>query len=337
MKSGTAFFSSLCFPRFHAAMLVLLLGIVPGAWTQSPATNAADDRSRTSARPDGQSSLAISRSERAGKLSIGPDDELDVSVYGVPELSQHVRVDTSGDAYLVLIGPVHVEGLSSAEAQEVIERRLVEDRLVKNPHVTVYVKEFMSQSVSVVGEVNKPGNYPALSTRRLYDAFQEAGGLTPAAGTVTITHPGQLEKPTIIALSNDPVKSAQANVEIMPGDAIMVSKAPIVYVLGEVNKPGGYVLATESNVKDFEGLTVMRALAMASGPVHGAALNRSRIIRRTPKGIKELPIPLKKIMAGKAPDPPLEAEDILYIPGSRSSAYLNSVLATLTAVSIYRL
>ena len=337
MTSGTFFFSNFHFPRFHVALLVALLAVVQDTWAQSPAVNAADNRSTTKERPGEPSSSAISRNQPVGKLSIGPDDELDISVYGVPELSQHVRVDTFGDAYLVLIGPVHVEGLSSAEAQEVIEKRLVDGRFVKNPHVTVYVKEFTSDSVSVVGEVNKPGNYPALSTRRLYDAVQEAGGLTPAAGNATITHPGQINNPRIVTLSNDPVKSAQANVEIMPGDAIMVSKAPIVYVLGEVNKPGGFVLASDSNAKDSQGLTVLRVLAMASGPVHGAALNRSRIIRRTANGIQELPVPLKKIMAGKAPDPPLEAEDILYIPGSRSIAYLGTLLTTLTAVSIYRL
>jgi len=258
---------------------------------------------------------------------------LDVSVYGVPELSQHARVDASGDVNLLLIGPAHVQGLSSEEAQAVIERRLVEDRFVKNPHVTVYVKEFTSQFVSVVGEVNKPGNYPALSTRRLYDAFQEAGGLTPTAGKVTITHAGQTENPTVLTLSNDPVKAAQANVEVMPGDAITVSKAPVVYVLGEVSKPGGYVLDDDS--KNFQGLTVMRVIALASGPVHGAALNRSRIIRRTSSGLLEIPIRLKRIMAGKAPDPPLEAEDILYVPGGRSSAYLNSVLIALTGAAIY--
>ena len=142
----------------------------------------------------------------------------------MPELSQHVRVDTSGDVYLLLIGPAHVEGLSSDEAQAVIEKRLVEGRFVKNPHVTVFLKEFTNQSVSIVGEVNKPGSYPVLTTRRLYDAFQQAGGLTPTAGKVSITHSGQLDNPTVITLSNDPVKSAQANVEIMPGDAITVSK-----------------------------------------------------------------------------------------------------------------
>jgi polysaccharide export outer membrane protein len=297
--------------------------------------NVADDRSTTAARPDEQSSSAVSGSDPSRKLSIGPDDELDVSVYGVPELSQHVRVDTSGDVHLLLIGPAHVEGLSSEEAQAVIEKQLVEGRFVKNPHVTVYVKEFTSQSVSVVGEVNKPGSYPVLTTRRLYDAFQQAGGLTPTAGKVTITHSGQLDNPTVITLSNDPVKSAQANVEIMPGDAITVSRAPVVYVMGEVTKPGGYVLDNDSNVEG-SGLTVMRVIALASGPVHGAALNRSRIIRRTAKGLQELPIPLKQIMAGKAPDPLLQAEDILYIPGGRNSAYLSNVLTLLTGAAIYR-
>ena len=93
--------------------------------------------------------------------------------------------------------------------------------------------------------------------------------------------------------------------------------------MGEVTKPGGYVLDNDSNVEG-SGLTVMRVIALASGPVHGAALNRSRIIRRTAKGLQELPIPLKQIMAGKAPDPLLQAEDILYIPGGRNSASRSS-------------
>ncbi len=334
MNSGRPGFPAPRFVLFQA--VVLLLALVPRAPAQGPAVSVAEDRGTISGRPAEQGP-AQPTTGPSRKLSIGPDDELDVNVYGVPELSQHVRVDTSGDVHLLLIGPVHVDGLSSEEAQAVIEKQLVAGRFVKNPHVTIYVKEFTTQSVSVVGEVNKPGSYPALSTRRLYDAFQQAGGLTPTAGKVSVTHPGQLNNPTVITLSNDPVKSAQANVEIMPGDAITVSKAPIVYVMGEVNKPGGYVLDdNDSNVKDFQGLTVMRVIALASGPVHGAALNKSRIIRRTGNGLQELPIPLKQIMAGKVPDPPLQAEDILYIPGGRSSGYINSVLTTLTTAAIYR-
>jgi len=179
-------------PHFPALRLVpisvaaLLLIWVPRALAQGPTVSTADDRGTMSARPGQGSALPSSVPSR--RLTIGPDDELDVSVYGVPELSQHVRVDTSGDVHLLLIGPVHVDGLSSEEAQAVIEKQLMEGRFVKNPHVTVYLKEFTTQSVSVVGEVNKPGSYPALTTRRLYDAFQQAGGLTPTAGKVSITH-----------------------------------------------------------------------------------------------------------------------------------------------------
>jgi len=333
VNSGKLPFPTSRFPLFQAVLLALAL--VLSAWAQNPTVNVADDRGTTSAHPGEQSLSAVSRTEQSRKLSIGPGDELEVSVYGVPELSQHVRVDTSGDVHLLLIGPTHVEGLSSEEAQAVIEKQLVEGRFIKDPHVSVFLKEFTNQSVSILGEVNKPGSYPALTTRRLYDAFQEAGGLTPLAGKVSITHPGQLDNPSVITLSNDPIKSAQANVEIMPGDALTVSKAPIVYVMGEVTKPGGYVLDDDSNVESSR-LTVMRVMALASGPAHGASLNKSRIIRRTAKGLQELPIRLKQIMAGKAQDPPLQAEDILYIPGGRNGSYLSSVLSTLTTAAIYR-
>jgi polysaccharide export outer membrane protein len=328
-------------PRFPTSRFVLLLAAVsvmapvPTSWAQS--SSATDDQAVVSSHSKEQSPPAASAIDQFRKLSIGPGDELDVSVYGVPELSQHVRVDSSGDVHLLLIGASHLAGLSAGEAQTVIERQLVAGRFVKNPDVSVFVKDFTTETVSVVGEVNKPGSYPALSTRHLYDAFQQAGGLTPTAGKATITHQGQSNNPTVVTLSSDPVKSAEANVEIMPGDAIAVSKAPIVYVIGEVNKPGGYVLDDGSKSETAsQNLTVMRVIALASGPGQGASLNKSRIIRRTPNGLQEFPIPLKKIMAGKVPDPALQAEDIVYVPGRKSYPLVTTILATVTTAAIYR-
>ena len=317
-------------------LIVLTVFFLQGAFAQTSAagaTRAAADSVTFVA----QNNLPDSTNHNSHKLSIGPGDELDVSVYGVPELTQHVRVGTSGNIDLPLIGTVHVAGLASDEAEALVEQKLVDGSFVTNPHVTIYVKEYTTQAVSITGEVNKPGAYPALETRRLYDAFMEAGGLTQTAGrTVTITHAGQVS-PNVVLLSSDPVKSAQANVEVLPGDTISVSKAPIVYVIGEVTKPGGYVLtdAQDGDIASPE-LTVMRVIALASGPIHGAALNKSKIIRRTANGIQEVPIPLKKIMAGKSPDLPLQAEDILYIPGSRSSP-AGTILGLLATTAIYRL
>ena len=326
------------FPTSRFPLLVVavsVMALAPTSWAQNP--SATDDHVVVSSHSAEQSPAAASATDQFRKLSIGPGDELDVSVYGVPELSQHVRVDSSGDVYLLLIGASHVAGLSAGEAKTLIERQLVAGRFVKNPDVSVFVKDFTTEAVSVVGEVNKPGSYPALSTRRLYDAFQQAGGLTPTAGKVSITHQGQQSNPTIVALSNDPLKSAEANVEIMPGDAIAVSKAPIVYVIGEVNKPGGYVLEDASNNEtSSQNLTVMRVIALASGPGQGASLNKSRIIRRTASGLQELPIPLKQIMAGRAPDPTLQAEDIVYVPGRKSYPLLSTILGSVTTAAIYR-
>jgi polysaccharide export outer membrane protein len=285
-----------------------------------------------------QNNLPDSTNQDSHRLSIGPGDELDVSVYGAPDLTQHVRVGTSGNIYLPLIGTVHVAGLASDEAEALVEQKLADGSFVTKPHVTIYVKEYTTEAVSITGEVNKPGAYPALETRRLYDAFMEAGGLTQTAGrSVTIAHDGQT-RPDVVLLSSDPVKSAQANVPIQPGDAISVSKAPIVYVIGEVTKPGGYVLgdAQDGDVASPQ-LTVIRVIALASGPIRGAALNKSKIIRRTANGIQELPIPLKKIMAGKSPDLPLQAEDILYIPGGRSTLPAGTILGLLASAAIYRL
>ena len=319
---------------------LLLFFLLHGGFAQTPSlgpTGSANAPTAGSLGADAQNSLSDSKNHDSHKLSIGPGDELEVSVYGVPELSQHVRVSSAGDIDLPLVGAVHVAGLASDEAEALVEQRLVDGSFVTKPHVTIYVKEYTTQAVSIAGEVNKPGAYPALGTRRLYDAFMQAGGLTQTAGrTVTIAHAGQAS-PNVISLSSDPAKSAQANVEVLPGDTIFVSKAPIVYVIGEVTKPGGYVLpdAKGGDVASPE-LTVMRLIALASGPIHGAALNQSKIIRRSANGIQELPIPLKKIMAGKSPDLPLQAEDILYIPAGRGSP-TGTILGLLASAAIYRL
>src|SRR5215472_1804692 len=115
-------------------------------------------------------------------VKLGPGDLVEVSVYGVPELATKTRISNEGELYLPLIDYVHVAELSLEEAQKLVEKRLEDGGFVRNPHVSIFVDEYSSQGVTVLGEVTKPGIYPVLGDRKLLDMISSAGGLTDKAG-----------------------------------------------------------------------------------------------------------------------------------------------------------
>jgi polysaccharide biosynthesis/export protein len=265
-------------------------------------------------------------------VRIGPGDELDITVFGLPELSQHVRVGGSGDVSLPLVGSLHFAGKSSDEAQSMLEKLLADGHFVNNPHVSVYVKEYTTEGISLVGEVGRPGVYPALGSHRLLDVIQAAGGLTEKAGrTVTVTHRDDPGEPITLIFSDDAVKMSENNIELLPGDTIVISRAGIVYVVGEVNRPGGFVI---------EGNKIMasQVFAMAAGPTRAASLNRSRMIRRTPEGLKDIPLPLQKILQAKTPDVALQPNDIIYVPESKIKGVIGAgnIVSLLASAAIYK-
>lgn len=265
-------------------------------------------------------------------LVIGPGDEVEVTVYGAPDLSQHTRVSADGNISMPLIGNVRIAGLSSSEAEGAIETKLRQDKVVNDPQVSVYVKEYTSSGISVVGEVAKPGVYSALGPHRLFDILQAAGGLTDrAAGTVTISHRSS-ENPITVELPKDPGELSRVNAELLPGDTVVVPRAGIVYVLGEVNKPGGYVLNPTG------GVTMLRVIAAAGGPTRAAAVGGTKMLRRTTNGLQELPVPLKDLLRAKVADIPVQADDIIYVPASHLKTALNvgALLSTLGTTAIYR-
>jgi len=267
-----------------------------------------------------------------GALRIGVGDLVEVSVYGVPELTQKARVSSSGDIYLPLVNYVHVAKLTPDEAQAVIEKKLIDGGFLRNAHVTVMLTEYVSQSVTVLGEVVRPGSYPVLGGRNLLDVISAAGGPSDKAGKgVTIVHRDHPEQPEVVDVSKTSPEGSPVNPIVEAGDTIIVSKAGVVYVVGEVAKPSGFLMENGS-------LTVLKAIALAGGTTHAAALNNAKIIRKTPGGMEETPIPLKKILAAKAPDLPMEPEDVLFVPGSASKGVavrgLEAVLQTATALSI---
>ena len=157
---------------------------------------------------------------------------------------------------------------------------------------------------------------------------------TDAGPEIYLSHRADPRVMQTMTLSSNPKPDMQANVDVYPGDTIVVSKAGIVYVVGDVRLPGGFVL---SKGKD---LTVLQALALAQGPATFAALNQSKIIHKRADNTSEEPILLKKILEGKAPDPPLHADDILFVPhnGSKEATTrgLQTAVQTVAGLAIYR-
>ena len=273
----------------------------PGDPAQQPAAKQA------AARPPG-STLADSN------IKLGPGDLIEVSVFGVPDLSTKARVSSAGEVYLPLIDYVHVAGLTTDEAQEVIQKRLEDGGFVRSPHVSIFVDESASQAITVLGEVARPGAYPAIGERKLFDLLSLAGGLSDKAGReVTVVHRGDPEHKVHLQLPRNLAEDTTDNVEIEPGDTIIVSRAGIIYVVGDVGHPSGFLIEDET-------LTVLKALALAGGSTRTSALNKTKILRQTPSGVHEIPVELKKILHAKAPDVALMNGDVLFVPGSAAKA-----------------
>jgi polysaccharide export outer membrane protein len=186
--------------------------------------------------------------------------------------------------------------------------------------------------VTILGEVGKPGIYPDVASRRLYDVVSQAGGFSQAASRkIAVIRRNQAE-PIRIELPHNLADDQSANIEILPGDTITVPRAPIIYVVGDVGRPSGLLV-------DNGSLTVLQALALAGGTNKTAKLGAARIIRKGPTGVTETRVQIKKMLEAKSPDVTLEANDILFIPISGgkiiAARTFDAAMATATALAIY--
>lgn len=283
--------------------------------------------------------LAMSQ-ERLGftsgaALPIGCGDLVQMTVLDTPELSGMFRISNGGEAFLPLVGSVRLASLHVEEAQSLIRKRFVEGDYLRDPEITLYIVEYATQGVSVVGEVKKPGIYPIFGTHHLLDYIALAEGVTPLGGTmVSITHRDSTSVPRRVRLTRSATADPESNPIILPGDTILVEKAGVVYVVGDVGRPGGFPLNHE------ERLTLLQALALAEGVNRTAAEKSAKLIRKDKGGRKEIPIDVKKVLAGKAPDPSLEDEDIVFIPSSLGKTAarrgLEAAVQAAVGISIYR-
>lgn len=306
------------------AIAILLAPALPGQQAGKPALSASHLAADKQILPN---PTVMQR------LVIGPGDLLTVTIFNVPELLQTVRVSETGDAVLSLIGTMHLADMTVADAQTAMENEYRDRKMLVDPHVNILVTEYATEGVSVLGEVTKPGVYPLLGPHTLLDIISAAGGLTEFAGsTVSVRRRNGAEQ--VVRLdANDPQKSLAQDVELQPSDTVVVARAAVVYVVGDVGKPGGFPMQNNGR------MTVLQAIAMAQGANKTASLSHSKIIHKDESGYTETDVHLALLLQGKAPDRELAPEDILFVPNSKVKSAVaggySSVIQAAATAAIY--
>jgi polysaccharide export outer membrane protein len=266
-------------------------------------------------------------------LQLAPGFLISMEVYDAPELSTDARIDTHGDITLPMIGSVHVAGQTMTEAAAAIETRLKDGKILNNPQVNLNISQYAGSNVSVLGEVHNPGRIELLAPHSLEDVIALAGGETQIAGNaIEIRHPeGVTPQKQMVHYSRDPDDMTLVDTKVHPGDTVTVRRAGVVYVLGGVTRPGGYVM------QEGGELNLTQALALAYGTTINAAVSSMRLIRKLPDGqVQETPLPYRDIEKGKIPPPRLQAEDLIYVPISKSKTILTSgIFASTSQAAIY--
>jgi polysaccharide export outer membrane protein len=283
----------------------------------------------------GLSAMVATQSASSMPAPISPGDFLDVSEVHTPEFHSVVRVFPSGTVDLPMIHTVRLVGLDEQAAARAIEAALVAKGMLLHPQVSVLVISYAGQDVSVLGEVVRPGVYPYTPHHRLLDLISAASGLAPNAGRlVNIFHRDDAKTPHPVVLDPSGADTAvDHNPELAPGDTVQVSRAGLVYVVGDVMRPGGFP------VDPAQGLTVVQALSLAWGPTQNAAASKAILIREQKGGRTLTSLNLKRMLHGQDPDQPIRDRDILYVPDSAAKNLWNhtmeSAIQSAIGVSIY--
>ncbi len=276
--------------------------------------------------------LAHAQAQADESLRICAGDLLSVHVFREEDLDTKVRVKDSGTVTLPMIGPVQVNGYAAADAAELIAARYRADGLLKNPQVSVLIEESVAGQVAVLGEVARPGTVPVNTPRSLLDVLAQAGGLLKTAdGHVTLRRASGAS--TQILVANDAAHQlAASTLLVQPGDTILVPRAGIVYVLGDVGRPGGYLM------QDDAQLSLLQALSLAAGPSKTANERGARLIRKENGVSIEVPLHLRATELGKTPDLALRNDDIVYVPfslGRNLALGSSAIAASATSAVIY--
>jgi polysaccharide export outer membrane protein len=297
---------------------------------------------------------AVSADTDAGRRSeayvLGANDRITVRCLNVEEFPQTpIRIDSDGQVTLPFIGRIKLAGSTVSEAERDVEAAL--SKYVREPLVSVNVAESHSQPVSVYGAVNNPGIYQLEGDKSLSEVLSMAGGLRKDAGlrlkVTRDTKWGPLPLPSVTKDTTGQFNVADveidglirgtnpaANIEMKAYDVISVPQAELVYVVGQVKKPGGFTMTGR------DGLTVLQALAMAEGLDHTSAPKKARILRKSgDSGPHEVPVNLDAILSGTSRDVVLQADDILFVPNNTAKSAgmktLDTMIQLTTGIVIY--
>jgi polysaccharide biosynthesis/export protein len=279
--------------------------------------------------------IATTRSRAQNEsLLIGAGDLLHLQVYDTPEMEQRARVTDGGTIPFSYLGSVKVAGLTPEQAAEQIEHRLMSAGIMLHPQVTLRVETYATQNASVMGQVLKPGSYEIDTGRKLVEVLAMAGGLTDMADRhITIQRFGLAKQQVEYYYSNTARAALSQDPMVFPGDAVIVPRTAVVYVLGDVLKPGGYPMITNDSK-----LTVLQAIALAGYANRTAAVGQSKLVRETAEGVKEIDLPVNKMQKGKSADVALMPDDVIYIPFSfMRNVGVNGegILASATSAALY--
>jgi polysaccharide biosynthesis/export protein len=279
-------------------------------------------------------SLNTSLPAQNESLLIGPGDLLHLQVYDTPEMEQRARVTDAGTIPFNFLGSVSVSGMTPEQAAGQIQHRLVAAGVMLHPQVTVRVEAYATQNASVMGQVIKPGIYEIDTARKVVEVLALAGGLTDLADRhITIQRFGPAKQKVEYYYSNAAQTALSDDPMVYPGDTVIVPKAPVVYVLGDVSKPGGYPMSTNNS-----RMTVLQAIALAGYANHTAAVGKSRLVRETATGVEEINLEVSAIQKGKKPDVALLPDDVVYIPFSfmrNIGVNGQGILASAASAAIY--
>jgi polysaccharide export outer membrane protein len=247
-------------------------------------------------------------------LGFGPiraGDIVEVQIFDAPEYSVKMPVSSAGQIAIPYAGLFHIEGMTSIEAANAIAKLFVQNQILRDPHVIVTTEQF-GYSVTVMGEVRSPGIYTLAGHKRLIDLLTEAGGTTNAAGhLIEIFAPGSMKNPTTVLWDPTLRENNNAELEIKTGETILVSRCGVVYVGGNVSRPGAFPLCESNHT------TLSEVIALAQGAKPNSYSNKTLLLRTSGNGTRVVQtVKLEDVLRGKKVDITMQPDDIIFIPPS---------------------